>query len=105
MATEVAHRAEAPDASAVIRHLHALVTYGPGDPDVASGMSTYGYDAVKWAEGQGLLAELVSEEPPASGTLTEARGWCREAAAVALAALAARPQLLTKLGLHGLGYE
>ncbi len=105
MATKVAHRQEAADVRAVIRLLHVLVTYGPGDLDIASVMSAYGYDAVKWAEGQGLLAELVSDEPPRSATLAEARGWCTETAQVARHALAARPQLLAKLGLAVIGYE
>ena len=105
MATKVAHSREAADVRAVVRHLHVLVTCGPGDLDIALVMSAHGYDAVKWAEGQGLLAELVSEEPPPSKTLAEARGWCTEAAQVARHALASRPQLLAKLGLAGAGYE
>lgn len=84
---------------AVIRHLHGLVTYGPGDLHIASAMSAHGYDAVKWAEGQGMLAELVSSEAPAATTLAAALHWYDEAAAAARRALAAEPQLLSKLGL------
>jgi hypothetical protein len=105
MATEVAHLQEAVDAWVVIRHLHELVTYGPGDLDIASVMSAHGYDAVKWAEGQGMLAELVSCEPPVPDILVAAGAWCKEASAVAQHALASRPRLLAKLGLAGVGYE
>lgn len=94
-----APRRENAGASAVIRHLHGLVTYGPGDLDIASAMSAHGYDAVKWAEGQGMLAELVTSEPPAATTLAAALHWYDEAAAAARRALAAQPQLLAKLGL------
>jgi alpha-beta hydrolase superfamily lysophospholipase len=83
----------------VIQHLHGLVTYGPGDLDIASAMSAQGYDAVKWAEGQGVLAELVSADAPADTTLTAATDWYDEAAAVARQVLSTQPQLLAKLGL------
>ena len=85
--------------SGVIRLMHGLVTYGPGDLDIASAMSGEGYDAVKWAEGQGMLAELVSSDPPEETTLTEAARWYDEAASAARDALAAEPMLLEKLGL------
>lgn len=99
MARQVAHHEERKDVSAVLQHLHRLVTYGPGDLDIAFAMSAYGYDAVKWAEGQGVLAELVSCDRPAEGSLATAAEWCREAAAAAQCALASRPQLLDKLGV------
>lgn len=103
MATKVAHRQETVHAHTVIRHLHGLVTYGPGDLDIASAMSAYGYDAVKWAEGQGILAELVNSEEPLTSSLTAATVWCREATRAAQQALCARPQLLAKLGLAEAG--
>ena len=53
----------------MIRRLHGLVTYGPWDLDIASAMSAYGYDEVKWAEGQGMLAELVTCDTPTATTL------------------------------------
>ena len=62
-------------------------------------MSTQGYDAVKWAEGQGVLAELVNSEAPADTMLAAATSWYDEAAAAARQALSAQPQLLAKLGL------
>ena len=99
MAGPVAHRQKKADAGAVIRHLHGLVTYGPADLDVAVAMSAHGYDAVKWAEGQGMLAELVSSDRPMDTTLSAATVWYREAATAARQALRARPELLTKLGL------
>lgn len=87
------------DAATVVRRLHGLVTCGPWDLDVASAMSAYGYDAVKWAEGQGMLAELVSCTVPATSTLTAAAAWYEEAAGAAQRALATQPELLAKLGL------
>ena len=98
MARQVAH-ASSMDASAVVRCLHRLVIYGPRDPDIAVAMSPYGYDAVKWAEGQGVLAELVSSERAAGTILTTATAWYEEAAGTARHALAAQPQLLEKLGM------
>jgi len=83
----------------VILLLHGLVTYGPGDLDIASAMSTHGYDAVKWAEGQGMLAELVSNDGPLETTMAAAAEWYDEAASAARQALAAEPRLLAKLGL------
>jgi hypothetical protein len=85
----------------VIRHLHGLVTHGPWDLDIASAMSRYGYDAVKWTEGQGMLAELVDSDVPAETTLTAAIDWYNEAALAAQDALATQPGLLAKLGLPG----
>jgi hypothetical protein len=79
--------------------MHGLVTYGPGDLDIASAMSGLGYDAVKWAEGQGMLAELVSSDLPHETTVTAAAEWYDEAASAARQALAAEPRLLAKLGL------
>jgi hypothetical protein len=92
-------RKEAAGAGTIIRHLHGLVTYGPWDLDIASAMSAFGYDEVKWAEGQGMLAELVSSDVPARTTLAAAIGWYDEAARAARRALATQPQLLAKLGL------
>jgi hypothetical protein len=85
--------------SGFIQLMHGLVTYGPGDLDIASAMSGEGYDAVKWAEGQGMLAELVSSDPPEETTVTAAFHWCDEAVSAAREALAAEPTLLAKLGL------
>ena len=86
-------------AKAVVRQMHNLVTYGPWDLDVASAMSVHGYDEVKWAEGQAILAELVSCDAPAQSTLGAAQAWYREAAAAARGVLASQPRLLAKLGL------
>jgi hypothetical protein len=95
------HPAENIAASAIILRLHSLVTYGPRNLDVAAAMSDFGYDQVKWAEGQGMLAELLSAEAPAQSTLSAARTWYAEAARVAQRALAAQPQALANLGLDG----
>jgi hypothetical protein len=62
-------------------------------------MSGFGYDAVKWAEGQGVLAELVSSDRSAGTSLMMAVDWYAEAANAARCALAAKPQLLEKLGM------
>lgn len=99
------HQTETTAASAIVLHLHGLVTYGPWDLDVAAAMSGYGYDEVKWAEGQGMLAELLSVEEPAQSTLSAARVWYEEAAKAARRALAAQPQALAKLGLVGIRCE
>jgi hypothetical protein len=99
MAQPVSPTGRQPDASAVIQDLHGLVTYGPWDLDIASAMSAYGYDAVKWAEGQSMLAELVSSELSVFASLTPALAWYDDAVRAARDALAARPQLLAKLGL------
>ena len=85
--------------SGVIRLMHGLVTYGPWDLDIASAMSGEGYDAVKWAEGQGMLAELVSSDRPEETAVTAAADWYDEAASAARQVLAAEPGLLAKLGL------
>jgi hypothetical protein len=79
-----------------------LVTSGPWDLDVASAMAVHGYDAVKWAEGQGMLAELLSCEAPAASKVAAAVAWYQEAAGAAQRALTARPELLAKLGLSAL---
>jgi hypothetical protein len=91
------------DASVVVRSLHKLVTYGPWDLDIADAMSAYGYDAVKWAEGEGVLAELVSVDSPEDVSLTTAVEWCQEATVAAQCALATKPQLLAKLGVAEVG--
>jgi hypothetical protein len=95
------HQAEKIAVSAIVLRLHSLVTYGPWDLDVALAMSDFGYDQVKWAEGQGMLAELLSAEAPAQSVLAAAQSWYAEAARVAQRALAAQPQALAKLGLDG----
>jgi hypothetical protein len=86
-------------AYAVVRQMHNLVTCGPWDLDVAFAMSRYGYDEVKWAEGQGVLAELVSSESPARATMAAAMVWYEEASGAARRALAGQPQVLARLGL------
>lgn len=86
-------------ANAVARQMHNLVTYGPWDLDAASAMSRYGYDEAKWAEGQGVLAELVSSERPARTALAAALAWYEEAANDARQALAGQPQVLVRLGV------
>jgi hypothetical protein len=97
MAAQVAHHQK--DVDAVLLDLHKLVTYGPGDLDIAAAMSAYGYDAVKWAEGQGVLAELVTCDLPSETCLALAVRWCQEATMAARSALATRPRLLDKLGV------
>lgn len=99
MVVHTAPQAEVDAIGRVIRCLHGLVTAGPWDLDIAWAMSAHGYDETKWAEGQGILAELVSSEAPESTTLQTAESWCEEAASVARSTLAADPQLLAKLGL------
>lgn len=101
----VAHHEGSPMASAVARQMHNLVTYGPWDLDIASAMSQYGYDEVKWAEGQGVLAELVSAEGPGRTAMAAAMNWYEEAACAARQALASQPQVLARLGLAGMGAE
>ncbi|MFN2184886.1 MAG: hypothetical protein ACK2UU_12885 [Anaerolineae bacterium] len=91
-------------ANAVARQMHNLVTYGPWDLDAASAMSQYGYDEAKWAEGQGVLAELVSSDNPARVTMAAA-AWYEEAAKAARRALAGQPWVLAKLGLAASGSE
>ena len=96
------HR-ETDSSGAIVHRLHGLVTYGPWDLDIAAAMSANGYDEVKWAEGQGMLAELVSCDAPARKTLSDARAWYEEAASAARRALVTQPQLLGKLGLAKAG--
>ena len=86
-------------ASAVVRQMHNLVTYGPWDLEVASAMSAQGYDEVKWAEGQAVLAELINSDKPRRSTVSAAQAWYKEAAATAQGVLATQPLLLAKLGL------
>jgi hypothetical protein len=95
----VATQPESGEARAIIRHLHNLVTTGPWQLDIAWAMSPHGYDEVKWAEGEAMLAELVSSNAPPRAILTAAACWYQEAAAAAQQALAGQPHLLTKLGL------
>jgi hypothetical protein len=95
------HPAENIAANTIVLRMHGLVTYGPRDLDVAAAMSHFGYDQVKWAEGQGMLAELLSAEAPAQSVLAAAQSWYAEAARAAQRALAAQPQALAKLGLGG----
>jgi hypothetical protein len=85
--------------------MHGLVTYGPWDLDAAAAMSGYGFDEVKWAEGQGMLAELLSADEPAQSLLSAALSWYEEAATAAQRALATQPQVLARLGLAGPGKE
>jgi hypothetical protein len=101
MARQVAHDRNWQDADVLARQLHRLVTYGPWDLDIAAAMSAYGYDEVKWAEGQGVLAELVSCDQVPDTSLTMASTWYDEAAGAARSALATQPQLLVKLGVAG----
>jgi len=99
MAQKVAHYGKKEEAGAVIQHLGRLVTHGPQDLEIIAAMSAYGYDAAKWAEGQGVLAELLSCDQPLKGVVDSAQDWYREAAVAARDALVTRPQLLAKLGV------
>lgn len=101
MGNQIACHHKGTTVSAVVLQLHSLVTYGPWDLDVAAAMSAHGYDEVKWAEGQGMLAELVSSDEPTTHALTAARHWYQEAATTARQALGTQPHLLAKLGLVG----
>ena len=101
----VAYHEGSPMASAIARQMHNLVTYGPWDLDIASAMSQYGYDEAKWAEGQGVLAELVSAESPGRAAMAAAMNWYEDAACAARRALAGQPQVLARLGLAGMGSE
>ena len=101
MATKVAHRNERRDASTIIQHLHKLVTNGPWDLDIAQAMAVQGYDEVKWAEGQVVLAELISCDRPVERHLAAADKWYKEAATAAQHALDTRPGLLDKIGVKG----
>ncbi|MEJ2208078.1 MAG: hypothetical protein P8129_03475 [Anaerolineae bacterium] len=87
------------EARTIILHLHNLVTAGPWQLEIAGAMSPHGYDDVKWAEGEAMLAELISSNAPPRAILTAAACWYQEAAAAAQQALAGRPHLLAKLGL------
>ena len=99
MAGEVA-RSEVRDSSALLWHLHKMVTLGPRDLDIAWAMSGYGYDEVKWAEGQGMLAELVDSDRSVGVQLAAAVKWYEEAAGIARTALANQPRLLARLGMN-----
>lgn len=105
MAERVAHHNRRGDADTLILHLCRLVTRGPWDLDIAFAMSVYGYDAVKWAEGECVLAELVSSERLRESHLATATNWYNEAATAARSALMARPQLLDKLGVMEVIFE
>ena len=99
MATTVAHRQERRDASTIIQHLHKLVTNGPWDLDIAQAMAVQGYDEVKWAEGEIVLAELISGESPLEQHLAAADKWYEEAVTAARRALVSKPGLLDKIGV------
>lgn len=99
MAGQVAQETKKEDANSIIQHLHRLVTHGPWDLDIAHALASYGYDAVKWAEGETVLAELVSCDRPRQRHLTTALQWYDETATVARRALVNQPQLLEKLGV------
>jgi hypothetical protein len=99
MAGQIASSTYGEDANTLIQHLQRLVTCGPWDLDIAYAMAGYGYDAVKWAEGESVLAELVDCDRPGQYHLTVAVQWYREAASTAQKALTARPHLLKKLGV------
>ena len=86
-------------ADAAIHRLHRLVINGPRDLDISSAMSVHGYDEVKWMEGQGMLAELVSIDVPSEATLAASMEWYEEATRAARQALMTQPRLLAKLGL------
>ena len=101
MATKVAHRKGRRDASTIIQLLHQLVTNGPWDLDIAQAMALQGYDEVKWAEGQVVLAELISCDRPREQHLAAADSWCEEAVRAAECALVSRPGLLHKIGVKG----
>ena len=103
MAGQVAQEIQKEDTNTVIQHLHRLVTHGPWDLEIAYALSRYGYDAVKWAEGETVLAELVSCDRPRTSHLTTAAQWCDEAAQAARRALVNQPQLLEKLGVLEIG--
>ncbi len=92
-------------AGVVVQQMHNLVTYGPRNLDIACAMALHGYDEVKWAEGQGVLAELISAESPARATLAAALTWYEEAAGAARRALAGQPRTLARLRLGTLCSE
>jgi len=99
MAEQVAQEIQREEINTVIQHLHRLVIHGPWDLEIAYALSGYGYDAVKWAEGEMVLAELVSCDRPRTGHLTTAVQWYDEAVRAAQRALVNKPQLLEKLGV------
>jgi len=99
MVRSVARRDPDSDADRVIRHLDRFVRHGPWDLEIAAAMSRQGYDAVKWAEGESVLAALVSCERPTDQHLISAMQWYEEAARAAQSALVSAPQLLAKLGI------
>ncbi|MFN2186804.1 MAG: hypothetical protein ACK2UU_22720 [Anaerolineae bacterium] len=101
MATKVAHRKERRDASTIIQHLHKLVMNGPWDLDIAQAMAVQGYDEVKWAEGQVVLAQLISCDRPVEQYLAAADQWYEEAITAAQRALVSQPGLLSKIGVKG----
>lgn len=105
MAREVAHPEKKENANTIIQQLDRLVTYGPWDLDIAYAMSGYGYDAVKWAEGQGVLAELISCERIVDSHLATAIRWYDEAVRAARNALGTQPQLLDKLGVKEMAFD
>lgn len=88
---------EAVDVNRVILCMHGLVTYGPSDLHISLAMSRVGYDAVKWAEGQCLLAQLVTSERPLATHVAQALRWYEEAAGAARQVLS--DSLLAKVGL------
>jgi hypothetical protein len=83
----------------MILYLDKFVRHGPRDLDIAAAMSQHGYDAVKWAEGECVLAALVSCERPRDRHLVSAMQWYDEASRAARSALVGTPQLLAKLGV------
>lgn len=101
----VAHWKEMAEPGVVVRNLHELVTRGPWDLEIAAAMFAHGYDEAKWAEGQGMLAELLTNEPPAQTSLSAAIRWYEEAVVSAQRALAAKPRLLQELGVATAGTE
>lgn len=88
------------DVRTVTHRLRTFVTVGPWDLDIAWAMSPHGYDEVKWAEGQAILAEMIDSDVPARTVLAAAAGWYKAAAVAAQHALAGRPGLLAKLGVE-----
>lgn len=99
MAGQVAQVTQKEDANTVIQHLHRLILHGPWDLEIAYALSRHGYDAVKWAEGETVLAELVSCDRPRQSHLATAEQWYDEAAKTARRALVNQPHLLEKLGV------
>lgn len=99
MAGQVAQEIQKEDTNTVIQHLHRLVIHGPWDLEIAYALSRYGYDEVKWAEGETVLAELVSCDRPRTSHLATAVQWYDEAAKAARRALINQPKLLEKLGV------